>query len=74
MGFPVERTCLPAQEMQEMWVGSLDEENPLEKKTATHSRVLAWRSLLGREAWWATIHGMAKHQARLIRHTLTFRV
>ena len=30
---------LPA--MQEMWVGSLGREDPLEKGTATHSNILA---------------------------------
>ena len=29
--------------MQETWVGSLGLEYPLEKGTATHSRILAWR-------------------------------
>ena len=28
--------------MQEMWVWSLGQEDPLEKETATHSRILAW--------------------------------
>ena len=32
---------LPA--MQETWVRSLGQENPLEKEMATHSSVLAWR-------------------------------
>ena len=30
------------QEMQEMWVWSLDGEDPLEKEIATHSSILAW--------------------------------
>ena len=35
---------LPAmQETQDMWIQSLGWENPLEKKTATHSSILAWR-------------------------------
>ena len=29
--------------MQEIWVRSLGEEDPLEKEMATHSSVLAWR-------------------------------
>ena len=29
--------------MQETWVRSLDWEDPLEKGTATHSSILAWR-------------------------------
>ena len=32
---------LPA--MQEMWVQSLDQEDPLEKEMVTHSSTLAWR-------------------------------
>ena len=37
------RTCLPMQEMQEMWVWSLGWENPLEKEMATCSSILAWK-------------------------------
>ena len=33
--------CLPA--MWETWVRSLGREDPLEKKMATHSSLLAWR-------------------------------
>ena len=33
--------CLPA--MQETWVQSLGEEDPLEKEMATHSNTLAWK-------------------------------
>ena len=32
---------LPA--MQETWVQSLGQEDPLEEKVATHSNILAWR-------------------------------
>jgi len=32
---------LPA--MEEIWVRSLGWENPLEKRIATHSSILAWR-------------------------------
>ena len=32
---------LPA--MQKMWVQSLGQEDPLEKRVATHSNILAWR-------------------------------
>ena len=31
--------------MQEAWVRSLDQEDPLEKRMATHSSILAWRIL-----------------------------
>ena len=33
--------CLPA--MRETWVLSLDQEDPLEKRMATHRSILAWR-------------------------------
>ena len=33
--------CLPA--MQETWIRSLGQEDPLEKEMATHSSILAWR-------------------------------
>ena len=34
-------------------------EDPLEEEMATHSSVLAWKSM-DRGAWWATVHGVAK--------------
>ena len=34
---------LPMQETQEMWVQSLDWEDPLEVEMAAHSGILAWR-------------------------------
>ena len=45
---------LPA--MQETRVTSLGQEDPLEKKMATHSSFLAWRIPLTED----TIHGVAK--------------
>jgi len=41
----VERTHLPMQEMQERRARSLGQEDPLEKETATHFSILAWRIL-----------------------------
>ena len=29
---------------------------------ATHSSILAWRVLMDRGTWWATVHGVAKSQ------------
>ena len=51
--------------MWETWVRSLGQEDPLEEGMATHSSVLAWRILMDRGAWWATVHGVAKSQKRL---------
>ena len=50
---------LPA--LQETWIQSLGHEDPLEKGMATHSSILAWRSM-DREAWWATVHRVTKSQ------------
>ena len=38
------------QEMQETWVHSLGQEDPLEEGMATHSSILAWRIPMGRGA------------------------
>ena len=46
--------------MQEIRVPSLGQEDPLEKGMATHSSILAWRIPMGRGAWWATVHRLAK--------------
>ena len=45
---------------QETWVQSLGWEDPLEEAMATHSSILAWRILMDRGAWRATVHGVAK--------------
>ena len=37
----VVRTCLPVQEIQEMWIQSLGQEDPLEEKMATPSSIVA---------------------------------
>ena len=39
------------QEMQEMWVLSLGQEDPLEEGMATHSSILARRIPIDRGAW-----------------------
>ena len=44
------------------WVQSLGWEDPLEKGMATHSSVLACRIPMGRGAWQAIVHGVAKSQ------------
>ena len=54
---------LPA--MQETWVRSLGQEDPLEKEMATHSSVLAWENPMDRGALQATVHGIAKSRTQL---------
>ena len=53
------------QETLEMRVGSLGQEDFLEKGMATHCSILAWRTPMDREAWRATVHEVAKSRTRL---------
>ena len=43
MGFPGGSDGKESAAMQETWVRSLSQEDPLEKGMATHSSILAWR-------------------------------
>ena len=54
---------LPA--VWETQVRPLGQEDTLEKEMVTHSSILAWKNPMGRGAWWATVHGVAKSQTRL---------
>ena len=44
--------------MQEIWVQSLDQEDPLEEGMATHSSVLAWR--IPWTEGQVTVHGLQR--------------
>ena len=46
------------QETEEMWVPSLDQENPLEKERTTHSSILAWKNPMDNGVWQATDMGL----------------
>ena len=43
MDFPMAQMVKNLPAMQEIWVRSLVQEDPLEKEIAIHSSVLAWR-------------------------------
>ena len=51
--------------MQETGVGSLGQEDPLEKEMATHSSILAWRIPWTEKSWRTTVHGIAESQTWL---------
>ena len=51
--------------VRETWVRSLGWEDPLEEGMATHSGIHAWRILMDRGAWQATVHVVAKSRTRL---------
>ena len=50
--------------MGETWVQSLGWEDSLEKGTATHSSVMAWRVLWTEEPGRFTVHGVTKSWTR----------
>ena len=54
---------LPA--MQETWIWSLGQEDPLEKEMATHSSILAWKNPMDGGARQSTVHGVAKSRTWL---------
>ena len=45
-------------------VQSLGQENPLEKEMATHFSILAWKNLMGRGGWQATVHRVARESGK----------
>ena len=51
--------------MQKTWIQPLGWEDPLKEGMATDSSILALRIPMDREAWWATIHGVAKSWIQL---------
>ena len=57
---PVAQTVKNPLVMWETWVQSLGWDDPLEEGIATHSSILAWRILMNRGAWQATVHGVAE--------------
>ena len=56
---PVAQLVKNPPAMWETWVQSLGWKDPLEKGTATHSSVLAWRIP------WTIVHGVAKSWMQL---------
>ena len=46
--------------MQENQVGSQGWEDPLQKETATHFSIFAWKNSTNRGACWAMVHGVTE--------------
>ena len=57
--------------MKETWVPSLGLEHPLQKETATHSSILAWKIPWTEEPGRATVHGVAKSRTQLSDFTFS---
>ena len=47
--------------VQETWVRSLGQEDPLEKGMATHSSIFGLKNPMDRGDWQATVFGVAKN-------------
>jgi len=79
MGFPVAQMVKNLLAMQETWVWSLGQEDPLEKGIATHSSILAWRVLWTQErgrlqsmGWQQVGHDWTTNTFFLFFHTTTW--
>ena len=60
-GPPVAPTVKGLPAVQETWVRSLGQEDPLEKGTATHSSLCSWlENPLHRGAWQSAVHGVTE--------------
>ena len=59
------RQCRWSSAMQEAWVWSLVQEDPLEKEMATHSNILAWEISWTEEPGWIQFTGSQKTWIRL---------
>ena len=65
LGSPVAQLVKNPPAVWETWARSLGWEDPLEKRRATHSSILAWRI-----PW--IVHGVAESRTRLSDFTFTF--
>ena len=54
---------LPA--VQETWIRSLGQEDPLEKGNGNSLQYSCLENSMAQGAWWATLHGVAKSWTRL---------
>ena len=68
-GFPGGSAVKNPPAMQEMWVRSLGQEDPLEEGMATHFSILAWRIPMDRGVWGATVHRVTKSRTLKLSRT-----
>ena len=68
-GFPGDTSDLyhePAKARSKRQTGSIPGlARPLKEGMVTQSSILTWRIPMDREAWWTTVHSIAKSQTRL---------
>ena len=58
--------------MQEMWIWSLGQEDPLEKLNGNPLQCSCLGNPMDTGAWWPTVHGVEKSQTRLSDFAFTF--
>ena len=63
------RICLPIQETQETWLQSLGGKDPLGRGHGNPLQYSCLENPMDRQAWQATVRGVAKSRARLSTHT-----
>ena len=63
LGGSVVKNLSAIQEMQETWVQSLGQKDPLEEGMATHSSILAWRI-----AWTEQPGGLQSMRSQRVGH------
>ena len=71
MGFPGGSVVKNPPPMQETWVQSLGQEDPLEKEMATHSSILAWEISWTEEPGGLQSMGLQKSQTQVWQNTHT---
>ena len=65
LGFPGDSDGKESACTADTWVLPLGWKEPLDKGMTTHYSILAWRIPMGRGAWRATVHGVAKSGTQL---------
>ena len=60
MGFPSSSNGKELPAMQETWVQSLGQEDPLKDEMATHFSILAWKNPMDRGAGQVMVYGVTR--------------
>ena len=70
-GFPSGSEGKESAAMWDTRARALGQEDPLKKRMATHSSILAWGNPMDRGVWCTTVHGVEKQSDTTERLTLS---